>query len=663
MSVRCPACLSEFRRSEGLLECSRCARQFRVDDGIPRLSKSPSSYYAFAGIEQSEFQELLGSIDREGFQTAVHRFFRDFATDRAEAFYRNTFARERAAWKFALSLPEGATALDLGSGAGAISMALAQHCQSVFACDITQERLSFLKRWAAYESADNITCVCGGDTDRLPFSTDFCDVIVLNGVLEWVPASKPGNPRQCQIDFLREVRRVLKPSGQLYVGIENRIGYPYFFGRKEDHTGILFLSLLPRPIARVVHRIKRQSEFRTYTHSPQGLANLLHTTGFAHVTAYCPFPDYRHFSELVPLDGQTRVTPPVRARRISTLAHRVASHPILLRHVSPSLAVVAGNTNGQILLHDVADALALAVDSASASPFLVSPTGMVVWRARHRDGTPVIVRLPISPGGRARCEDNFRALSRIHTQPGISASTRRHVPLPLGQVEVKGQFATAESLLPGRQVSVADLRTISTVWPTLVDLIENLGHLERLEAGDNAADVPTAIERWVAALEAALPTTEEGHGRRDIVRRAANVLLEFAPSPQFAHGNCTVENIVVDERAGLLGLYDWDLSRWGMFPLIDLLEFGLATRQKDGEDGDSFLRPVIPECHPTIERLASLKGLPSNYLQILEAAFLLRMAALKVLPHYVGPERYRAVLQIIDVLARHMRRVGLADIT
>ncbi|HSM17972.1 MAG TPA: methyltransferase domain-containing protein [Gemmatimonadales bacterium] len=627
------------------------------------LSKNPAAYYTFAGIERVEFRELLDAIDREGFRMACHGFFRDVGVSRADAFYRNTFARERAAWKFALSVPDGTIALDLGAGAGAISMALAPHCATVFACDITWERLSLLKRWAAYESAGNVTCVCGGDTDRIPFSTNLCDVIILNGVLEWVPADKSGNPRQCQLNFLREVRRILKPTGQLYIGIENRIGYPYFFGKKEDHTGIRYLSLLPRGLARVVHRMKRQAEFRTYTYSPRGLATLLNTAGFADVTTYCPFPDYRHFSELVPLDGRTRVTQPERPRSISRLVHGVASHPILLRHVSPSLAVVAGNTNGHLLLHDVADALALAVDSASAGPLMVSPTGMVIWRARHRDGTPVIVRLPISPGGRARCEDNFRALTRIHTQPGISASTRRLVPVPLGRVDVKGQFATAESLLPGRQVSVADVGTIAAVWPTLVELIEDVGHVERLEAGDNASDVPTAIERWVAALEAALPTTEEGHGRREIVRKVANALLEVAPSPQFAHGNCTIENIVVDQHARLSGLYDWDLSRWGMFPLIDLLEFGIATRHKHSDDAASFLRPVIPECHPTIERLASLKGLPSNYVHILEAAFLLRMAALKVLPHYVGPERFRAVQQIIDMLARHMRRVGFADIT
>jgi SAM-dependent methyltransferase/aminoglycoside phosphotransferase (APT) family kinase protein len=662
VSVCCPDCLSELHVLDDHLACPHCKREFPVDAGIPILSKNPSAYYKFAGIERHEFREFLGEIDRDGFQTAVRRFLKEFNAEHAEAFYKNTFSRERAAWKFALSLPDKAKVLDLGAGAGVVSMALAPHCASVLACDITWERLSFLKRWAAYEAVNNIAFVCGGDTERIPFGTDQCDVVVLNGVLEWVPAGKSGNPRQCQLEFLREVRRILKPSGQLYIGIENRIGYPYFFGKKEDHTGIRFLSLLPRPIAHAVHRLRRQSGFRTYTYTTRALTNLLNSTGFADVLTYSPFPDYRHFDQFVPLDGRTCVTPPVRRRRISSLAHRVACHPTILRHISPSLSVVAGNADGRALLYDIGDLLQLDLGSATIDALTVSQTGMVTWRARHRDGTPTIIRLPVSPGGRLRCEDNYGALEAIHSHPDIDEAVRGRVPLPMGRGEVKGQFATAESMLPGRRLGVTEEETISKAWPHLVDVIENVGQVEMPQSGENSPDIPTSIERWVTAIQHNLPSTEEGHRQRDVVRSTADWLLESAPSPQFAHGNCTVDNILVDQHARLSGLYDWDLSRWGMFPLIDLLEFGIAARHKGLRDVDSFLRPVIPECHSTIERLAGLKGLPSNYVQILEMAFLLRLAGLKGLPRFVRPEHFRAIQRITNLLGRHMRRCGIGNI-
>jgi SAM-dependent methyltransferase/aminoglycoside phosphotransferase (APT) family kinase protein len=613
-------------------------------------------------MERDEFREFLGEIDRDGFRTAVQRFLKEYNAEQAEAFYENTFSRERAAWKFALSLPDNATVLDLGAGAGVVSMALAPHCASVLACDITWERLSFLKRWAAYEAVNNIAFVCGGDTERIPFGTDHCDAVVLNGVLEWVPAGKSGNPRQCQLAFLREVRRILKPSGQLYIGIENRIGYPYFFGKKEDHTGIRFLSLLPRPIAHAVHWLKRQTGFRTYTYTTRALTNLLNAAGFADVLTYSPFPDYRHFDQFVPLDGRTRVTPPARHRRISSLAHRVACHPTILRHMSPSLSVIAGNVDGRALLHDVGDLLQLDHGSASIDALTVSKTGMVIWRARHRDGTPTIVRLPVSPGGRLRCEDNYGALETIHSHPDIDEAVRGRVPLPMGRGEIRGQFATAESMLPGRRLGVTEEETISKAWPRVVEMVEGISPVHLHPDSPEIPSVQKTVQGWVSAIQDHLPMTEEGHRQRDSVRRIADRLLSHDIPSEFAHGNYTIDNILVEEDTGTLsGVYDWDLACGGTFPLIDLLEFGIAIRYKNIRDYDSFLTPVVPECHETLERLARRKDLPPNYVQILEVAFLLRHAALQVMPQFVGPTRFKAVRELVQLLERHLAHSTIGD--
>jgi SAM-dependent methyltransferase len=125
------------------------------------------------------------------------------------------------------------------------------------------------------------------------------DVVFLNGVLEWLPEYNLSSPpRKVQLDFLREVRRSLKNDGQILIGIENRIGYPYFFGRQDDHSKIKFATLLPRPLADLVSRIKFHKPYRTFTYGPAGYRRLLQEAGFKDIQINVPAPNYREITQI-----------------------------------------------------------------------------------------------------------------------------------------------------------------------------------------------------------------------------------------------------------------------------------------------------------------------------------------------------------------------------
>ncbi len=141
-------------------------------------------------------------------------------------------------------------------------------------------------------------------TTRLPFPDGSFDLVVLNGVLEWVPISGTGNPRDNQRDLLREIWRILRPQGCVYIGIENRFGAGYFKGRPEEHTKLPYISLLPRFLGRLYHWLKLKKPYRTYTHSAGGLVRLLRNSGFARTDLYSPYPDYREFVSMVNLQNR-----------------------------------------------------------------------------------------------------------------------------------------------------------------------------------------------------------------------------------------------------------------------------------------------------------------------------------------------------------------------
>ena len=62
-----------------------------------------------------------------------------------------------------------------------------------------------------------------------------------------------------QLNGLKELHRVLKDDGSIYIAIENRIGLQYLAGYPDDHVNIRFVSFLPRWLCRFFHKEDQKS--------------------------------------------------------------------------------------------------------------------------------------------------------------------------------------------------------------------------------------------------------------------------------------------------------------------------------------------------------------------------------------------------------------------
>jgi len=170
------------------------------------------------------------------------------------------------------------TVLEVGAGCGAITGCLADKAKMVTCIELSKKR-SMIN---AYRNQDknNIEIMIGNFEDVEKSITEKYDFITLIGVLEY--SEKYISSDTPYETFLRIIKNHLKPSGQVIIAIENKLGMKYWAGCKEDHTGQYFDGL---------ENYRHTTGVRTF--SKTELERLLSAAGFKTSKFFYPYPDYK----------------------------------------------------------------------------------------------------------------------------------------------------------------------------------------------------------------------------------------------------------------------------------------------------------------------------------------------------------------------------------
>ncbi|MDO5134835.1 MAG: class I SAM-dependent methyltransferase [Eubacteriales bacterium] len=168
--------------------------------------------------------------------------------------------------------------LEIGSGCGAVTGALLRGAGEVTCIDLSMKR-SEINAWR-HRDQENLTIHVGNFQDIEKKLTKTYDYITLIGVFEYGEAYIQS--QDPYVDFLRIIRKRLKPGGKILIAIENRFGLKYWAGCTEDHFGTLFEGLEGYPTTEGV---------KTFT--KKELLRLLQRAGDLKSTWYYPFPDYK----------------------------------------------------------------------------------------------------------------------------------------------------------------------------------------------------------------------------------------------------------------------------------------------------------------------------------------------------------------------------------
>src|SRR5262249_15957932 len=111
-----------------------------------------------------------------------------------------------------LGLSAGTRVLEIGSGPGIITTAIAARGATVCAIDSLQGMVERTTVMADHAGVGSRVFAQAGHVDSVPFADATFDLVVLIGVTEWlISLTQP----------LREIFRVLKPGGHLIISADN----------------------------------------------------------------------------------------------------------------------------------------------------------------------------------------------------------------------------------------------------------------------------------------------------------------------------------------------------------------------------------------------------------------------------------------------------------
>jgi SAM-dependent methyltransferase/aminoglycoside phosphotransferase (APT) family kinase protein len=586
VQLRCPRCKGELARQADALRCTGCSATYSIEDGIADLRCERRDYY-FNPVPRPEMNQLIADAEHEPWSRTVRRFLHHVKDN--PDWLDDLVVDARYAWKLFLDLPAGARVLELGCGLGNLAHNLAPHVGEVVAFDLTWERLRFAKRrFARFNAGDRITLVAGGDGTFLPFPDAHFDCVTLSGVLEWVAdtidwttagGSKAErlrrmlgsifgdtNPRRMQLRFLQEIRRVLKPGGQLFVAIENRLDYEYVGRRPDHHSGLWYGSLLPRGLANLYSIARNRAPYRTYTYSDMGLAKLFGEAGFPQHSLLGFLDGYTQLNEVLSFGPHDLdiVPPPTHAGGVD----RFRRH----RHFVPAYGIMASpaRAGGSSLLRRIVGA---ATESgAFKGPvrferLLVSGKEKAVFLGQA--GTqPVVMTVACNAAAAAAQDRHHRFLESATGFPTLAPL----VPAALGRGAVQNAPFTVEARRAGQPLAAC------------------------INSGNRTAWLPE-VQRVLAALATAAPREAaaplEGADFERLCTAPLTRLLDVLDDPAFAtrahaaladrvrgltlrlglmHGDFSVANLLVEgQRVG--ALIDWEDVQSRGLPILDAFNY------------------------------------------------------------------------------------------
>jgi SAM-dependent methyltransferase len=601
--LRCLKCNEQLDCGPQQCVCPKCGTAWPVRNAIPRFFQVPDHYWGEVGRNQA--LELIAAARQGSWVEAVRARFPE-----KDNMIFGLLDPQRASWAPMLGLDEKSTALDIGSGYGCITQSISRFVREVYSVEAVTERIDFTRERLRQERIHNVHLV-QASAAALPLAENSFDLIVVNGVLEWVGEwDLEVDPRTAQINFLKRIFRLLKNDGVLLIGIENRIGWGLFLGGN-DHSGMRYTSLVPRAVASFMlkHNLRPhfrtelnpRKEYRTYTYSERGYRKLLAEAGFPEISPYWAEPGYNQPYHLIPLatrewarqhsvellDHPSAAPQRSWRRRVKRIAMPVSSWLVA------DFVLLASKQPGrrsklQTWIDERLEEFNGRGRGLTTSP---RPLTWALHTGAFKDKS--IVRLGDARTGsdlaylkiftgdqdrRAYYETEITNRTKVQESLNRCGAQLVRVPQSYGTLQIGITGYHLEAASRGGQISA---------------LVRELGYFEskkRVERDfsricDRIIELTAALQN-VSGARAIPPAWREipetVRSRPELAGALAKNRYFQESSPESSttwiqHGDLSVENAHIDRKTGVLEVFDWCDLAGGLPPLYDFFQFFYST--------------------------------------------------------------------------------------
>ena len=582
----CPSCKGTLFESEKEFHCCSCNSGYPKNNKIIDFRDNRQDYY-FNPISSDEMGVLIKKIKLDTWTDTIQTFIRFVSSKDPAGWIDNLVVDGRYAWKFFLNLNREKTLLDIGCGLGNLVSNLAPHMGKTYAIDLTYKRLEFTeKRMSIFNVSDDCIFIAGGDQKYLPFPDNSIDCVTLSGVLEWVgegdskpytEGSKPErlwhmlanffgkrNPRNIQIVFLKEIKRVLKNDGQLFVGIENRLNYEYFTGRPDHHSRLKYGSLLPRFVANLYSILVNRNPYRTYTYSIQGYKRLFKHAGYESVEFIGLADGYTFLTEMYPAEINIKNWKPCEEKNIKD---KIRSN----KYFVPAYGIIASLDNNKKtrlqdkLFNAILNKLGNKADHSllALKSYSISGKEKLIIKARINDNN-LIIKIPFN---KTALESLERNKILLESKAGSPLSPRF-----ICQVNVEELKCFVEEEVKGDSINlIQDKFTSEALYKMVARLLEQINPKESFSEKINFSSIfyDRLVEEPMNALFDELKDKElDDRLRHYFAYQLKGSLLLSG----IYHGDLSVSNILVSQ-GNVCHLIDWDAGMIDGLPILDSINF------------------------------------------------------------------------------------------
>ncbi|MBC7834437.1 MAG: class I SAM-dependent methyltransferase [Phycisphaerales bacterium] len=290
---------------------------------------------------------VVARLGRMGWREAVDEEYADNESTR-----KYVTDASRTAFMDLLPISSESRVLEIGASLGQHTVTLARRAKSVHAIEVVRQQAEFCQERCRQEGLGNVSVACGGDDCELPYLDGTFDVVVLNLVLEWCGTRDAGSAVGAQKRMLREMARVLRPGGVLFLSTKNRFALGRLLGRPDEHAhGMRFGNTLPRWLMHLGLRLRGKRRPGGLLHSYGALRRMIEGSGLEVTGSFWAVPEMRYPDRFVPGDAASirrargdrgLVQGEFRSTRL--IMPRVPAG--LVKHVTPGLAFVASKPAG-----------------------------------------------------------------------------------------------------------------------------------------------------------------------------------------------------------------------------------------------------------------------------------------------------------------------------